>query len=421
MSVLSRWRSDALWALSDQVLVSACTFLTTLLVARLVSVEAFSVFGLSVTVTLFVSAMYRSYLTQPMSVLGVSDGGDALTLRFRAVVVLHLLLWPLVCVGVAALGWRYFPDQGLTLAVLGYLLAYLLQEAVRRLCFTTSSIRLAWLMDMVAYGGYLGSLLAMVWCDVTMSVQGILWIGAAWFLISCAIGWQASGDTGSSHQWPTWSAVRAIAREHWDHSKWVCGSQVFLFGSFMLVPFQIAEFGSVLWVAHYNAANSILNVLNILRQTMGNYLPIVATRIYHERGFEAFRQALNRLSVAVLLASACMVLILVVFGEFLVSILYGARYMPVAEILPMAAIGPLVAMLSFVTQAGGLALGRTEQIFHAYLAGTICSVVLAPLLIPRFGLSGAIWVANVGYIVPTAWHWVMFRRDCREVASLKGA
>ena len=421
MTALSRWRSDAFWALSDQVLVSACTFLTTLLVARLVSVEAFSAFGLSVTATLFVSAMYRSYLTQPMSVLGVAEGADALTRRFRAVVVLHLWLWPLVCVAVAALGWRYFPDQGFTLAVLGYLLAYLMQEAVRRLCFTTSSIRLAWLMDLVAYGGYLGSLLTMLWLDVAVSVQGILWIGAAWFMLACAMGWQACSATGAWRQWPSWGEVKAVAREHWSHSKWVCGSQVFLFGSFMLVPFQIAEFGSVLWVAHYNAANSILNVLNILRQTMGNYLPIVAARIYHERGFEAFRRALDKLSVAVLLASACMVFVLVVFGEFLVALLYGPRYLAVAEILPMAAIGPLVAMLSFVTQAGGLALGRTEQIFHAYLAGTICSVALAPWLIPRFGLDGAVWVANVGYIVPTVWHWVMFRRDCREVASLKGA
>lgn len=414
MSARLSWRSDAVWALLDQVIVSACTFLVTLVVARLVSVEAFSAFGLSVTVTLFASAMHRSYLTQPLSVLGVKEQAQALGDRFKAVVVLHLLAWPLVAGMLALVGARYFPGVGFTLAVLAYILAYLLQEAVRRLCFTTGQLRLALAMDLIAYGGYLLSLIAVGWWR-GVTVEEALSIGAALFAASCLWGLIRTDAIYWRGAWPGRARVLAFAAEHWHSSKWVCFSQVFMFGSFMLVPFQIAEFGSLLWVAQYNACNAILNVLNILRQTMGNYLPIVAARVYHEQGFAAFERTMNRLSLAVLAGSGVIVLMLLLLADFAVMLLYGERYRATAEILPQASIGPLVAMVSFVTQAGGLALGKTEHIFYSYVGGMVCSVGLAPWLIPQFGLEGAVWVANVGYIVPTVWHWLVFKRDCRQM------
>lgn len=416
MSARLSWRSDAVWALLDQVIVSACTFLVTLVVARLVSVEAFSAFGLSVTVTLFASALHRAYLTQPLSVLGVKEPVQALSERFKAVVVLHVLAWPLVAGMLVAVGARYFPGIGFTLAVLANILAYLMQEAVRRLCFTTGQLRLALVMDLIAYGGYLLSLILIGWWR-GLSVEEALSIGAALFALSACWGLSRTDAVYWRGPWPRRGQVLAFAAAHWQSSKWVCFSQVFMFGSFMLVPFQIAEFGNVSWVAQYNASFAILNVLNVVRQTMGNYLPIVAARVYHERGFAVFEKTMNRLSLAVLAGSGLIVLMLLLVADLVVMLLYGERYRATAEILPHASIGPLVAMLSFVTQAGGLALGKTEHIFYSYVGGMVCSAALAPWLIPQFGLEGAVWVANVGFIVPTVWHWLVFKRDCRQMAT----
>ncbi len=415
MNARLSWRSDAFWALLDQLVVSACTFLVTLVVARLVSVEAFSAFGLSITVTLFISAMHRSWLTQPFSVLGVREPETELVRRFKSVLALHVLVWPVVALAVVLVGWRYFPGPWFTASVFGYILCYLMQEAVRRLCFTTSRIRLALAMDVIAYGGYLLCLLVLLYLEIG-SMELALTSGATCFLLSFLWGGLRCGLPIWHRPWSGLQALREVAREHWLSSRWVCASQLFMFGSVMLVPFQIAEFGSLVWVAHYNAANAIINVLNILRQTMANYLPIYASRLFHEQGLAALVRTLDRLAVAVVAASVAVVAVLILLSDVIVRLLYGERYLPTADVLPAASFGPLVAMVSFVTQAGGLALGKTEHIFYSYVAGTVCSLGLAPWLIPHYGLNGAIWVANAGYIVPTVWHWVVFKRDCRNMS-----
>jgi O-antigen/teichoic acid export membrane protein len=405
--------ANAVWALLDQIGVSGCTFLLTLTVARLATVAEFSAYGLSVTVTLFISAMHKAYLTQPLSVLGVAEQAQALGRRFRAVLMLHLCAWPLMLALLLGVGARYFPGVEFSLAVFFYIAAYLLQEAVRRLCFTTGQLQRAFTMDVMAYGGQL----LVLWAVYRLGPGALhaLLIGGCTFLISCAWGWRRTEAVYLQGGWPGVAELRRFVVGHWAQSRWICYSQVFMFGSFMLVPFQLAEFGGVLWVAQYNAVGSILNVLNILRQTMGNYLPITAARVYHEQGFKAFDQTMNRLSVGVLAGALLVVGGLLLAGDMLVALLYGERYAAAARVLPIASIGPLVAMVSFVSQAGGMALGKTAHIFFSYVAGTACSLLLAPVLIPHWQLEGAVWVANVGYIVPTLWHWWAFKRDCRAM------
>jgi O-antigen/teichoic acid export membrane protein len=404
-------RSNAVWALLDQLTVSGCTFLITLTVARLATVAEFSAFGLSVTVTLFISAMHRAYLTQPLSVLGVVENPQALGRRFRAVLTLHIWAWPVVLAALLLVGDRYFPSVQFSLAAFFYIAAYLLQEAIRRLCFTTGRLQRALAMDVMAYGGQLGVLLASY--RAGPGALHALLIGGCTFLVSGAWGWRQTEAVYLEGGWPALPELRQYMAGHWAQSRWICYSQVFMFGSFMLVPFQIAEFGSVLWVAQYNAVGSILNVLNILRQTMGNYLPITAARVFHEQGFAGFERTMNRLSIGVLAGAALVVAVLLLCGDTLVALLYGERYAQAARVLPIASIGPLVAMVSFVSQAGGMALGKTEHIFFSYVAGMACSMLLAPWLIPAQHLQGAVWVANAGYIVPTIWHWWAFKRDCR--------
>jgi O-antigen/teichoic acid export membrane protein len=246
-------------------------------------------------------------------------------------------------------------------------------------------------------------------------VPMILLLGAGTFLLSAWWGWTQLAVEHRHAAWPGRSEVREVARAHWVSSRWICLSQTFMFGAVMIVPFQIIEFGNVIWLAQYNAMTSILNVSNVLRQALGNYLPIFVARMYHERAMPAFDQAMNRLTMMVLGGSAVAAMGLLLLGPWIVQALYGERYAQAAAVLPVGAIGPLLSMVSFVTHSGSLAMGKTEHIFFSYVAGTVSSASVAPWLIQHHGLLGAAWVANIGFLVPTVWHWWVFKRDCRRL------
>jgi len=154
--ILARlWRSPVIWALGDQVLVSACNFGLTLLVARLVTLADFSAYGLAVTLVWFVSALHRAYLTQPMAIDAVGDDAARVGARLKAVLMLQVLGWPLIGVLFALVAVRYLPSQAMALAATVFAASFLLQETLRRLLFAQRRMRLISGLDGLAYGGQL--------------------------------------------------------------------------------------------------------------------------------------------------------------------------------------------------------------------------------------------------------------------------
>lgn len=400
------------WALGDQVLVSASNFVLTLVVARHVSLSAFSAYGLAITLVWFVSAMHRAYLTQPMAIAAVGEASTELGERLKAVLLLQVLGWPLVMGLFAAVAWRYLPSQGVALAAAVFAAAFLLQETMRRVLFVQGRLQRVSALDALAYGGQLVAILAVgAAAGGEVTLEAVLLVGALPFAVSAAWAYASLPDEARAVPWPGRDALQRAAASHWAESRWVCFSQVFMFGSFMLVPFQIAEWGKPLWVAQYNAAASILNGLNVIRQALGNHLPIEAARRFKAGGMPAMQRYLAQSASLIMLLAAAIVAVLLGLGPELVGWLFGARFAEAAAVLPHAAVGPLVGMLSLVSQAGGLVIRQTEQIFWSYVAGTVVSFALAPWLIPTFGLLGAVWVSNIGVLVPTLWHLLAFRRQ----------
>lgn len=415
--ILARlWRSPVIWALGDQVLVSACNFGLTLLVARLVTLADFSAYGLAVTLVWFVSALHRAYLTQPMVIDAVGEDEALVGARLKAVIVLQVLGWPLIGGLFALVALRYLPSQAMALAAAVFAASFLLQETLRRLLFAQRRMRLISALDGLAYGGQLLVIAgAGLLLDDALPVAWVMLLAALPFLASAALAYRSLPTSVRETPWPEPAGLRQTARSHWVESRWVCFSQVFMFGSFMLVPFQIAEWGKPLWVAQYNAAGSILNGLNIVRQALGNHLPIETARRFKEGGVTAMRGYLWRSAWTILALAALIVGVLVGLGEWLVLLLFGERFQEAAAVLPHAAVGPLIGMLSLVSQSGGLVIRQTEHIFWSYVGGTVVSFALAPWWIPAFGLLGAVWVSNVGVIVPTVWHLIVFRRQVRAM------
>ena len=81
--------------------------------------------------------------------------------------------------------------------------------------------------------------------------------------------------------------------------------------------------------------------------------------------------------------------ILVIYGEALLSFAFGQEFAAASEVLSMLAIGFVVAL--FLGEPGFMLnmTGHQNVTFRVYLAAAVLNIVLNFILIPTLGTSGA--------------------------------
>lgn len=400
-------RQGAQWALFDQAIVSAANFLTGLLVARSLGASDLAAYSLAFATINGLSSVQRAVVSQPMNILGASETAGQRLARYQALVRLQAWLWPVCVPLVVAVGWWYFPDPWLVAGTLAFLLVFCLQDMVRRFHYSGGEqVRRALPIDLLAFGGQL-AMLVVGWLTGHLTASSVLWwMGAPLFMAFVWGHWQLRQQStttradGRPYQpWP-------LLREHWQQSRWVALSIVLFLASSQLLPFQIASFGDPDAVADYHAANVLMNALNVVRFTVGNYLPGRAAWVLAESGMSGLRRYLGRLTMAYLGLAALALAVFVASGPWLIDTLFKGQY-PGAQALigPMAAIH-LLAMSSLVTTTAAQVLGETRLIFLANAVATVAAWGLGPWLITQHGMTGALGALALGLLVPALIQWV---------------
>lgn len=389
-------RSSKVWALVDQACQSATNFLTMVLAARYLPVEAFAQFSLAFLAVLFAASFHRTWVTQPMNILG-GQAPDQLPARAAALWRAHGLLIPSGVMLVVLMSPFGFADPWLLFATALYLSALFLQEMQRRYAYTRFCIRQASVVSLCMGVVQVGGLALLVgfqqghpglWMGVlaTAQLSGVL-LGLVLLRFTPPSGVQIK--------------ARVVLAEQFSHSRWVIASQIVFWGSSQMYPFLLAGIVAS-QVATFNAGMSILNAANVLRMTLANYLPAQTGRILAQQGEEALcrytRRALFQLTIAGLVGWPLLLFV----AEPLVHLLYGSKFPGAVGVLRWVAIGIWASMFSVVLNAAALALGTTRNIFISNALGAAFSCTAGVYFTYKYGLQGAIWSNVVGYVIPAA-------------------
>lgn len=393
-------RSAKIWALADQACQSATNFLTMVLAARYLAVDAFAQFSLAYLAVLFAASFHRTWVTQPMNVLG-AQSPEALPARVAALWRGHRLLIPggiFLLLVVSPFG---FAEPWLLLATAAYLALYFLQEMQRRHAYTRFVIRPA-------------SIVSLAMGMVQLAALGLLILlgqrHAAWWMAGLALAQAVGVLLGRvllhvERAQGAERSARDVLLEQFQHSRWVVASQLVFWGSSQIYPFVVAGLGSG-QTAAFNAGMSILNAANVLRMTLANFLPAQAGRIYASHGEVAVCTYARRLLIKLALAGLLACIALQFLAEPLVHLLYGEKFPAASDVLRWLSVGIWASVLSVVLNALSLALNSTENIFFSNALGTAFTLTIGLYLTHKFGLTGAIWSNVVGYMIPASYQFI---------------
>ena len=98
------------WALLDQALVSGCSFLVSILVARALAPQQLAHYSLAFIAIFSIGTLHRALVTQPMNMLGVSEARGQLFARYRALLQGYGFLLPMNLLVIFLGGWWFYRD-----------------------------------------------------------------------------------------------------------------------------------------------------------------------------------------------------------------------------------------------------------------------------------------------------------------------
>ncbi|MCB1959202.1 MAG: phosphotransferase [Rhodocyclaceae bacterium] len=369
------------WSLADQALVSGCNFLIGIALARFLGLESFGAYVIAQMYLLYANTFQASLVVSPMMTAVPTEHDPVEQARlirgfmgYALLVMLVTLVGTQVLAAVLGALSEGIGIGGLALPLAGAMAAFQMQDWLRRALYATSSNRLIFVSDLIAYGSQLAGL---VWLGISGSLDAY----SAFMLMAGTFTASALFAMGATRYRPDPEAALELIRRHAHASRdffatwqlqWLGSQGVILLGSAVLGP-HVA--GAI------RAAQNLLGPVNVMFQWLDNVLPVRAARRYRDHGDGALVAYLGSIAVLGLGVLGVFVLGIALVDEPLMTLLYGEEFRPYAFLVVLVALyyffgfGYRIASYLFRT------LGRTRYLAKASLWWLVASfgVVLTTL------------------------------------------
>ncbi len=391
-------------SLFDQGLVSGTNFFASVVVGRFGGPAELGLYFLGFTLISVLTTAQISLISVPYTIYTHRHdhrdrrtyAGSVLThqMLLSAVVVLALALVSLVL-------WSTgnYPRGAAVAGILTVGIPFvLLREFARRICFAHMKISSGLLIDIctvaiqvavlvwLSHSGQLNAVSALATLGVACAVSSIgwLWISRAQFHIVVR---QALDDLTHNFRLAKW----VFASE--------CGASLLTLSG----PWLTAAMLGKKEAGMYAACLTLAQAVNPLLFGTHNVLAPRAAQAFVAGGMQEVRRVILVVMLFLGLTLLGWCVLLAVCGESLITALYGARYPETMWIAGMLAAVVLVRSLGVVSLLGLQTIERPEFGLWANLASLAVLLVVAPMLIPHwgvFGVASSIFVANaVGFLI----------------------
>ncbi|MEK6227521.1 MAG: oligosaccharide flippase family protein [Chloroflexota bacterium] len=378
------------WGLLDQLLVSASSFLTAVLLARVLDPHEFGVFALGYALLLLGWDVQSALVTQPHNVLS-SRQPDYRAYTSTALIIQTAVIGisALLTVGAAeVLGLDTADGTNIALVLGLVVVAFQGQEFVRRVLYSELRLKATFINDVFSYGGQV-LLIALIAAIAPSAAGGIAAIG-----ISSTVGILLA----------VYQLRRSFAgridpsafRLHWTFGRWLLagatatwiGTQSYLF--LVAILLGSAEAGVL------KAVEIPMRPLNVILTLLDSVLLVRFGRFDTIRTLRSLVGYFYRLTtpVAVLYCLGVSLLAKPILDFLYDSDLYTAQ----TGVLALLALYYLLRYGGHILAIALRALGLTRASFEGALVGAIVTPLVAVPMIIAFGLPGA----AIGLVVSMA-------------------
>ncbi len=398
------------WALADQAMVSGVNFLTGILLARYLGIEAFGQFMLAWMLVLLVNTLQYALVIAPMMSIGPKQpeaetpGYYGAVMAHQAAVSAVSFLILLVAIESSSLVFPEWRLGGLGLALACAGVAFQCQDFLRRYLFTRGRAAEACVNDAVRY---LGQIAVLLWLFRTFPeqrhIESALWVIAGAGAAALAFGVFLVEKVAWSP-----AALRVTTVRHWRFSRWMVGSSVMQWVSGNLFILAAGALLGVTAVGALKAAQTLLGVSHILFQGLENVVPARAAWHFEHGGRAALIRYLKKVGLVFGLVTAGIAAVAAAAPDFWLGLAFGAEYQGYGYLVQWYAVIYVAAFVALPLRVGLRAIEDTRSIFWSNLWITLFSVAFAYPLVDSLEIHGVIFGVLAIYAIHIATLWAGF-------------
>jgi O-antigen/teichoic acid export membrane protein len=383
--ISSLLRSEKAWVLLDQVSFSASSFITTVLLARVLSISQFGVYSSLVLYLYLLLSVSNALITAPFQVLlaGVSNQqvyiSTLLVLQLMVTTFLLLFTVLIFCLDLPLLQplWPQLPQ--ILLLVTGFLF----QDFFRRLFLATQKAKTAFWMDTISGILQLSWLLLAGYQQQLDTSKAIFIVGAT-YIPSIGFAFFNTGKLQTNA-----AALKLFTKQHWMAGKWL------LLTSFLQWwgnNFLVAAAGLFLGInalAALRLCQTLFGVLNALLQVFENYGLPRASALYQlsKEQMVVYLRVLTKWSLLLLVPVTIATLL---FAEEILLLCGGRAYIEYAYALQGMGVLYIIIFFGYPVRIAIRVLLLNSDFFIAYCISFSFSLLSATFFIRQWHLYGVI-------------------------------
>ncbi|MEM6325649.1 MAG: glycosyltransferase [Bacteroidota bacterium] len=387
-SPLRRWLKGGAWSVLDQGLFAGANFVVNILLARWLPPEAYGSFAVVFSVFLLAGTLHGGWFVEPMLVFGAGKFESRFAAYVRMLLREHARFSVVTGIGLGIVGAAFLASGNSLLgsdflaaaAASGFILALWM---MRRACYVAD--RPDWAASagavylVLVIGGAAG-LFAMGWLSGT---TGFLLMAAGSAIACIQLGYQlgvfrARGD---------WALRLEARRVHITYGKWAAptGALEWVHTSLplLVLPLFVGLEGSGTLRALYNLAQPALHVFSALAL-------IALPAFVRARASGEIHRVAKIVGAGMGALALGYAAVLMVFGTFIVDVLYKGQYAVTTVQLAIIAGISVVAAFTGVLLAWLRSEERPDVIFRARMAAVGAASTVGVALTALFAVAGAL-------------------------------
>jgi O-antigen/teichoic acid export membrane protein len=394
--------------------MSATNFVTVVVLARTLPPADFGAFVLAYASLLFANGLQTGLVTQPHNVLGQGRSGEDYRSYTRSTAVGQGLFSgaaALVALAVAAGAKLAGGDaSGVLVALVPALVAWQLQEFVRRVLYTEHRFGTAFAVDVVSYGGQVALVLALVWADRASAAAALYAVAVSSGAGALVGGWAVRRSLRGRVR-------RAFLAENWAFGKWLGAAIAASWLSGWLFFYLTAVIVSASATAALKASQTVLGPLNAFLLFLVTILPISLASVREREGDAALGAELRAsyLASGPIVFSYCAVV--AIFATPILETLYGTAYGAYGDAVRLFAVYYVVIHAAYVVSAALSARRQTKPLFAGNVCAAVVGVAVGWPLVQAWEVNGAVVGMILSAVVLTAFFWRAYRASVPGVVA----